>query len=275
MKFILKLESSELKKSLENKSVLITRSVEQSFDDIKLLEDNGADVIAFPTIQIVPVENYSLLHNAFDSFNNYDYLIFTSANAVIYFSEELLQYKTNIDFEHVQVVAIGAKTMEKCGEYDIQVNAAPEPSNANGIINLVKSRNITDKNILIPCSVLNRDELERGLKELGAVVTTLNVYNNVKPETDALKNEIEKINNKKPDIFIFTSPSSFNNYLDLLYISTAADYFENKFIAAIGNTTKEAIERTGLNVDLVPEKYNVQSIVEKLIDKFTITDVTT
>jgi hypothetical protein len=49
------------------------------------LEDLGAEVIQFSTVEIVPPENWDELDRAIDKIESYDWLIFTSSNGVDYF----------------------------------------------------------------------------------------------------------------------------------------------------------------------------------------------
>ena len=56
-----------------------------------MLEDMGAEIILFPTVEIVPPQTWDGLDNAIDEVNSYDWIIFTSANGVRYFFSRLFE----------------------------------------------------------------------------------------------------------------------------------------------------------------------------------------
>jgi len=76
-------------KPLFGKGVVITRPEKQADDLAKLLMNKGANPIHFPTIKIVPPPSWRELDAAIKNLENYDWLIFTSANGVAYFFERL------------------------------------------------------------------------------------------------------------------------------------------------------------------------------------------
>ena len=88
--------------------VLVTREHSGGFES---LEELGAEVIQFPTIEIVPPENWDELDSAIDTIESYDWLIFTSSNAVRYFFSRLFEKKRDIrELKGLKICAIGAKT---------------------------------------------------------------------------------------------------------------------------------------------------------------------
>ena len=67
---------------LTGKTIVITRAAAQSADLRNRLEDLGARVIECPTIQIVPPKSWKPVDEAIRRLNTYQWLLFTSANAV-------------------------------------------------------------------------------------------------------------------------------------------------------------------------------------------------
>ena len=68
----------------KNKTVLVTRSKEQSADFIELLQNNSFEVFLLPLIEFQSI-NHSELKSLFKSELPFDWIIFTSHNAVNYF----------------------------------------------------------------------------------------------------------------------------------------------------------------------------------------------
>src|ERR1700754_4912779 len=68
--------------TLTNQRILITRTRHQASELATQLEALGAITILIPTIEIAPPETFAPLDAALTCLRTYDWLIFTSANAV-------------------------------------------------------------------------------------------------------------------------------------------------------------------------------------------------
>lgn len=247
-------------KALKDSIILVTKKSDEVKSSFEHLEKLCRKIIFLPTIKIVPTLNSNDDQLIRNRINEYDYLIFTSANAVKVFLD---YYKNIIDFDKVKVVAIGKSTAKKCKDYGINVEIIPDTFSANGLLNIFKEENIHEKNILIPGSAISRNELRDELQRFGANVDFIPIYD-VQINHD-YKKELDEIKNNQPDIFAFTSPSSFHNFLKLMNIAEPSDYFFQKTICAIGNTTEEAITKYGLNVNVVPQNFSIEHLVDALI----------
>lgn len=123
---------------------------------------------------------------------------------------------------------------------------------------------------MIPCSALARNELVVGLTELGAEVFAVPIYDVVENSIEDLQSEYDSIRNKKPDLFVFTSPSSFANFTKIINIVNVTEYFNNCTIAVIGTTTENAVKSYGLTVNIVPKVFSLQGISEAIIKYFSL-----
>jgi uroporphyrinogen-III synthase len=253
---------------LDEKFILITRSYEQSSSEIDFLKSNGAEVMPLPVIKLIPYYDSTKIEDVLNRFYEFDYLIFTSINAVRFFAGFVEKLGNELDLKNVKVVAIGAKTKDYCESNLFDVDLVPEKSSSKGIIDLLQKDSLSGKNILIPCSMIARTELKEELEYHRATVEMVPVYDNVLPDYDDVKDYVDYLDKNKPDIFIFTSPSNFTNYLELLKIDDIKEYFEGTVTASIGTTTRDVIEQRGIKVDIIPDKFDVISTVNELLDYF-------
>lgn len=256
-----------MNKPLLNKNIVITRSAVQSDSSIKLFEELGASVLQFPTISIIDPSSFELFDNAVTNLANFDYLIFTSANAVKSFSKRITDLSISPDLTKIKVIVTGSKTSESCREEKIKTDIIPPEYSARSIIESVKN-DINGKKVFIPCSAIARDELSEGLSEAGAEVTKVPVYDVGLPEVNDVENKIVKLNQNKHDVFIFTSPSTFENFLTIMKIDKPEDYFEGSIIAAIGTTTETAINKHGLITDIVPKVFTMEALADAIVKYF-------
>lgn len=256
-----------MSKPLSNRTILITRSAEQSESSINIFKESGANVIQFPTIKITAPESFNLFDNAVKNFCEFDYLIFTSENAVKKFAERINELKISLNYEKIKIVVTGSKTAEICKEKNIKVDFIPDEYSAEAIIENLKEV-IKNKKVFIPCSAIARKELSEGLKRAGAVVTKVPVYEVGIPDEDEIKKYVDELNKNFPDVFVFTSPSTFKNFLSIMKINNPKNYFKNFIVAAIGATTETAIKEFDVNVNIVPKIFTVESLAEEIINYF-------
>ncbi len=237
------------------KNLVLCRTEIQSELDSKHFNEAGFNVYLLPTIKIIPIE-IDCLTKLKDLYN---YVIFTSVNSVKFYFKFINKNKIDIKFD--AIICVGNKTKKTCIENGLDNIFVPDNNSSEGIIEYFRMLDTKGKNILIPGSKISNTKLVDELKVLGSLVTFLPIYDNIIPDHLDIKENIEAIKNVKIDMFVFTSPSTFNNFLEIMQINKAKDYFENIKIACIGSITKKSIEEKGLSVDVVPETFDMENLI--------------
>lgn len=251
--------------SLEGKRIVLTRSKEQSVESAEPLRELGAEVISLPCIKVQPIDDYTSLNEKIKNIF-FDYIIFPSANSVKMFILHMHNLPGIKSFTRSKIIAVGEKTEETCKSMGIKTDLVPAMFSARGILDLLSNESIEEKNFLLPSSTIARTELSEGLERMGAKVFMLPIYDIVPPDKSEIADELNELNNKETDLFIFTSPSTFNNFLKILEIKNPVDYFEGKIIAALGTTTAKAIEEVDLKVDIIPDSFTMNSLINKIVE---------
>lgn len=254
---------------LKGKTIVVTRTVEQSRESAAELNRLGANIITIPTLEIVPPNDWSKFDAALFHPEKIDFIIFTSVHAVQMFSERCRETGVIINYNRTKVVAVGNKTSAYCHKYNINVNIIPEKFTAEGVIEALSKYNLKNKVVLIPRSAIGREELPLGLKNLGAVIKSVPVYNVAIPSGESLKLNLKQLGSSKIDLFIFTSPSSFENFLQIAVIKNPHQYFSAYDVAAIGPTTKEAIEAKKVKVKILPDEYTINGLIKKITEYYS------
>lgn len=254
---------------LKNKTILITKSEPDSKNNLDLLKNEGAEIIYCPTIIIIPAINSPELDDALIMFSSFNYLIFTSSNAVKVFSD--IARTKNINLSRIKVASVGKSTAEECESAGIKVEIIPDEFSARGLIDKFSEYDLAGKKILIPGSSLSSGELNMGLSEQGAEVYSVPVYDVVANDISNLKNVHKKIQKKHPNIFVFTSPSSFDGFLKIMNVAHPDKYFGTSIICSIGSTTESAIREKGISVHIVPEISSLHGVSEAIIKYYNIT----
>jgi uroporphyrinogen-III synthase len=135
------------------------------------------------------------------------------------------------------------------------------------IFELLKFK-LNKKIIFIPRSAIGREELPAGLEELGAIIKSVPVYNVAVPSDKNIAPYLDNLRKSTPQLYIFTSPSTFDNFLQILKITDPVRYFSGALIAAIGPTTRISIESRKLKVNIIPEEFTMEGLAKAIVNYY-------
>src|SRR5579863_2042502 len=119
---------------LLGKRILVTRTREQASVFSERLQALGATPVEFPTIRILPPQDWEQLDGALNRLflenvverPYYDWLIFTSVNGVTICCERLIKLGHNIQYmRHVRIAAIGPATAAALERYGLTADIVP------------------------------------------------------------------------------------------------------------------------------------------------------
>ena len=264
------------KRPLFSKRVVVTRTRDQASELVSMLENYGAECIEYPTISLEAVENYEILDKALKDIGAYQWILFTSINAVDYFFKRLFELGKDVrDLKGPRIAAVGRITAEALAGRCIKPDLLPEEFTGEGLAEALISEGIAGMNILIPRALKAREILPEKLHEAGAEVTVAPVYQNVLPKSSAgekLRDDLRQaLEEKNVDMVTFTSSSTVKNFLTLLNVSNPEELkklMSGVAVAAIGPITGKTAENNGLAVDVQPEEYTIPNLVESIVMYF-------
>lgn len=250
-------------KPLFDKRILVTRARAQASDFSDMLEEYGAEVIQFPTIAIKKIDE-----TVIPSPEKYDWVVFTSVNAVeIYYENILKKGKDSRTFGGVNICAVGPKTVDALNRIGIRPDFVP--SHASGKIVATELDDVVGKRILLPRAKIASPELPNILEKRGAYVDDVPLYDTVKvasEDTNAVKTDLLDGN---IDIVTFTSSSTVTNFLEMFPTQTAKDVLANVRIAVIGPTTEATAKKHGINVDIISQETTIESLTEAIVESYS------
>ncbi|HPD56901.1 MAG TPA: uroporphyrinogen-III C-methyltransferase [Smithellaceae bacterium] len=251
-------------KPLFGLGVVITRPERQADDLARLLLEQGANPISFPTIAIEPPDDWGELDKALERLESYHWLIFTSANGVRFFFDRLRQKEKDIrDLKGIKICCIGPATARQIEEKGISVDLIPEEFIAEGILKSFSILDIHGKKILLPRAVKARDILPEGLKKMGAQVDVVAAYQTV--NSGRKKEEfLSLLDAHAVDVITFTSSSTVTNFVEIM----GKDFVppSRVRVACIGPVTAATARKAGFQVDIEQKEYTMQGLVQSLID---------
>lgn len=254
---------------LFGKRVLVTRTRKQASKLVKLLEDLGAECLELPTIEIVPVDDYGPLDQALSRLEEYDWLVFTSVNGVEFFFERLFGLGKDVRTLHrARLAAIGTATAEALKKYGLLVDLLPKEFRAEGLLEALSKEDLKDKKILIPRAREAREILPEKLREMGAEVDVIPVYQTILPREG--KEKLHQALKEGVDVITFTSSSTAQNLLKLLG-EEAHSLLKGVVLASIGPITSETLRKAGLKPTIEAQEYTIPGLVKAIQDYFAST----
>lgn len=251
-------------------TVLVTRPREQAGELTELLAAYGAQVLAFPTIAIVPPRDWATLDKAITDLSGYDWAIFTSVNGVRFFLERLRALGWDARaFGRARLCAIGPRTAEALATGGLTADLVPEEYQAEGVIEALIKEDMKGKRVLIPRAEVARNLLPDDLRKRGAEVTVAVAYRTVRPEAD-VRSLQEKLTGREIGVVAFTSSSTVRNYVELFADrETALALTRHAVVACIGPITADTAESYGLKVGIRAKENTIPSLAEAIVGYFT------
>lgn len=237
--------------------IVVTRAVHQAEELAAPLRALGAEVILLPVIGIAPPLDPEPLRQAAANANAYDWIIFTSANAVSAFASHLCIPPQELK---ARVATVGAATRSVAEGFGFTVSLTPLKYVAESLVDALGAESLEDKRILIPAAAVTRDVVPSELRKLGAEVDVVEAYRNIlPPEAEASGRHI--FQPPYPDWILFASPSAVDNLSRLIDPRKLASIK----IASIGPVTSAAIRAHGLTVTVEANPHTVEGLVQSLM----------
>jgi uroporphyrinogen-III synthase len=137
----------------------------------RLLENQGANTLRLPAVEIEPLGDRRALAAKLGALEQFDVIIFTSANAVR-FGASLLDQKRDL-----ALAAIGPATARALNQSGYRVTLQPlETTDSEGLLRHPRLEHLTGHRILMIQGTDGRQLLQQELTRRGAAVVAANVY---------------------------------------------------------------------------------------------------
>jgi len=249
---------------LRGKRVVVTRTRKQASELSKQLSELGADVLEMPTIRIERSdgEDIRAFAQMVTEAHTYDWIIFTSPNAVEYFFEAF--YKIREDARELggpRIAAIGPGTAAKLKEYRVGTDLIPKKHVAESLADALEKQvgSIENTTMLWVRAKEARDILSTRLNKAGVILDEAIAYQTV-PETDDPTGAVKRYKEEGADIITFTSSSTVENFFDL-----GLEIPDETSIASIGPVTSATLEENSYDPDIEAKKHDIPGLVKAVV----------
>lgn len=252
---------------LFGKRFLITRPWAQAAGFVALLQQQGAETICIPTIEIVPPEDLAPLDDAVRQLDRFDSLVLTSANGVEALFARLRANRLDLrSLAGVQLVTVGPKTAKALEKHGLRPDLVPKEFQAEGVVEALLAQGVSGKRFLYPRAELARTLLSERLQQAGAEVMAPVAYRTTCPQgkEEMIRHLLEA---RELDALCFSSSSTFDNLLAML-----GDDFRQlqgrARLFSIGPQTSETIRKHGYQVDLEPQQSTLDDLVAAMVEYY-------
>jgi uroporphyrinogen III methyltransferase/synthase len=247
------------RRRLHGRRVVVTRARAQASGFAATLRSLGAEVVELPAIRIEPRIESEEVKRVAGGVGAYDLICLTSPNGVRLLFEAM--EAAGLDaraLAGVTVAAIGPGTARALAERGVLADVVPERFVAEGLIEALEDEEVAGARVLVARAAEARDVLPDALRERGAEVDVVALYETVREQPGA--EEIEAA--QSADYLTFTSSSTVTNLAEAL-----GDRFpDGARIVSIGPITSETIRARGLEVDVEAERHDVDGLLEALLN---------
>ncbi len=247
------------RRPLHGKKVIVTRARAQASGLAKTLRGLGAEVVELPAIRIEPRREQPKVREAAAAVGVYELICLTSPNGVRLLFEAMAAADLDARaLAGVTVAAIGPGTARALAARGVIADVVPERFVAEGLIEALGDLDLEGQRVLVARATEARDVLPEWLREQGAAVDVVALYETVREQPD--EEAIAAAQNA--DYVTFTSSSTVTNLTEAL----GERFPRGARVVSIGPVTSEAIQAAGLSVDVEAKRHDVDGLLQALLD---------
>lgn len=249
---------------LRGRRVLVTRSREQAGRLCELIRRDGGVPVEMATIRIEPTRDWVPVDAALARLGEYDWIVFSSANAVrIWMGRVSQQGLSQEVFSGLRIAAVGTSTQEELERHGLRVDLTPPQFVAEALLQTLLQTGVRGRKFLLPAASGARDVLARGLWEAGAKVDQIELYSSVLVEEDVSR-IVTELETGRIHAATFTSSSTVRNFVRLIGEDNVTRLLRDAKVVCIGPITAETARGHGLRVDAVATEHTIDGLAKAL-----------
>jgi uroporphyrinogen III methyltransferase / synthase len=232
--------------ALAGKRIVITRSAAQSEALARELSAHGAIPVVLPLVAFADPEDFAPLDAAMAEIERFDWMIFTSAQAVravVKRGEELKRTLIRSGSK-LRIACVGPVSAEAARQAGFAVEYIAETHTGAALAEELGSR-LRGTKIFLPRSDRANPDLPPALKRYGAQVTEVIAYRTLRPAGADQKN-LGQIAEGAADAVLFFSPSAVQHFAELFGNEQLRALQDKMAITAVGPVTANALRGAGV-----------------------------
>ena len=224
----------------------------------------GAAPLLMPVISVAPIDDYADVDATLARLNDFDWLVFTSANGVTAFFSRL--WATGGDARRlggVRIACIGPATAEALSTWRLRADLVPDSYRSEALAEAMAPA-VQGRRVLWARASRGRDVLPQELRQAGATVEELVVYQN-RDVTSFSPDVVAQLEAGQLDWIGLSSPSIARNLTGLLTEPAEQHLGRITRVAAISPVTAAAAQEAGLPVDVVAAEFTWEGLFAAMV----------
>jgi uroporphyrinogen-III synthase len=202
-------------------------------------------------------------HTYLKKLTSYEWIFFTSKNGVTFFFEKLKEKNISIGGSKLKFAAVGKKTCQTLESFGIKADFVPKTYTgadfAEEFAEVMKDVHC----VLLSKGNLAKDTISAHFKEKNISCDEWITYETYFPQ-DSSDRLVAFLRQSESAILTFTSPSTVRRFMSIISDNGLLDMVKRFTVACIGPVTTKAAEQYGLTVEVVPERFTVEDMIENL-----------
>jgi len=246
---------------LFGKRIVVTRASAQAGGLRAALTELGADVLEMPALRVVPLDS-APLRAALDRVNEYDWVMFTSQNAVAFLWEALrIAGRDARALAGRKIACVGRSTADALLARGLAADVVPDRYVAEGVLESLEQRDdVRDARVLYIAAEGARDVLPDGLAALGCTVDVVNVYRTASDGAGAGALR-EALKNGRVDAVTFASASAVRGFVEAVGVELA----RRAPAISIGPVTSDAVRAAGITLAGEATEASIKAIADATV----------
>ena len=246
------------RRPLHGCTVVVTRARAQASGLAATLRALGAETVELPAIRIEPRIESPEVADAVAALHTYALVCLTSPNGVRLLFEAMAAHGRDARaLAHATVAAIGPGTARALQEHGVLADIVPERFVAEALVEALEPVDVSGRPALVARAAEAREVLPDALRERGAEVDVVALYETVREPAD----ERAIAAAESADYLTFTSSSTVTNLVETLGGRAPA----GARVVSIGPVTSEAARGAGLEVAVEAERHDPAGLVAALL----------
>jgi uroporphyrinogen-III synthase len=255
-------------KPLSGKRIVVTRGVEQARDLKDRLENLGAIVLLLPAVSFSEPADATELDRAIRSLSSFDWILFTSANAVQFFAGRCRKLGVAPgEGQKPRCAAVGPVTASAAAAEGFLIDYVAKEFLGTALAHEL-SASLADKSVLLPRSERAGRDLPDALKAGGARVTEVVTYHTGGVGA-AEPGVMDAVREARVDVVSFFSPSAVENLRGELGADILSRLGTKAAMAAVGPVTAAALRKAGLSVAFQAAEATAESMAAAIVKHFS------
>ncbi|HEX2128181.1 MAG TPA: uroporphyrinogen-III C-methyltransferase [Solirubrobacterales bacterium] len=246
------------RRPLHGRRVVVTRARAQASGLAATLRGLGAEVVELPAIKVEPRIDSAEVGEAIAALHTYALLCLTSPNGVRFLFEAMARHGRDARaLANATIAAIGPGTAAALAERGVTTDIVPERSIAESLVEELSRVEVNGRPVLIARAAEARSLLPDALRERGAAVDVVTLYETVRETPDPAAVRAAE----GADYVTFTSSSTVRNLLEAV-----GDRFPRAArVVSIGPVTSATAREAGLEVHVEAARHDPGGLVEALV----------